>query len=41
MNDSSIDSFLIEGISRKTPLIDIFVLLTKQLKGIKKNNNFP
>ena len=36
MNDSSIDSFLIEGISRKTPLIDIFVLLTKQLKGIQK-----
>ena len=36
INDSAIDSFIIEGVSRKTPLIDIFVLLTKQLKGIKK-----
>ena len=36
INDSTIDSFIIEGLSRKTPLIDIFVLLTKQLKGIKK-----
>ena len=36
INDSVIDSFILEGLSRKTPLIDIFVLLTKQLKGIKK-----
>ncbi len=36
VNDSTIDSFMIEGLSQKTPLIDIFVLLTKQLKGIKK-----
>ena len=36
INDSAIDSFLIEGVSRKIPLIDIFVLLIKQLKGIKK-----
>ena len=36
INDSTIDSFIIEGLSKTTPLIDIFVLLTKQLKGIKK-----
>ena len=36
INDSVIDSFIIEGLSETTPLIDIFVLLTKQLKGIKK-----
>ena len=36
INDSSINSFIIEGLSRETPLIDIFVLLIKQLKGIKK-----
>ena len=36
INDSAIDSFIIEGLSRKTPLIDIFVLLIKQLKGIKR-----
>ena len=36
VNDYAIDSFIIEGLSQKTPLIDIFVLLTKQLKGIKK-----
>ncbi len=36
VNDYVIDSFIIEGLSQKTPLIDIFVLLTKQLKGIKK-----
>ena len=35
-NDLAIDSFIIEGLSRKTPLIDIFVLLIKQLKGIKR-----
>ena len=36
INDSSINSFIIEGLSREAPLIDIFVLLIKQLKGIKK-----
>ncbi len=36
INDLAIDSFIIEGLSRKTPLIDIFVLLIKQLKGIKR-----
>ena len=36
VNDSAIDSFILEGLSQKTPLIDIFVLLTKKLKGIKK-----
>ena len=36
VNDSVIDSFIIEGLSKQTPLIDIFVLLTKQIKGIKK-----
>ena len=35
-NDSVINSFIIEGLSNKTPLIDIFVLLTNELKGIKK-----
>ena len=36
INDSSINSFIIEGLSIETLLIDIFVLLIKQLKGIKK-----
>ena len=36
VNDSVIDSFIIEGLSKQIPLIDIFVLLTKQIKGIKK-----
>ena len=35
-NDSVINSFIIEGLSNKTPLIDIFFLFTNELKGIKK-----
>ena len=36
VKDSTINSFIIEGLSTKTPLIDIFILLTKQVNDIKK-----
>ena len=35
-NDSMVDSFMITGLDSKTPLIDIFVLLSREFKGIKK-----
>ena len=36
VNDSAINSFLIEGFSKNIPLIDIFILLSKQVNDIKK-----
>ena len=36
VKDSSINSFLIEGFSKNIPLIDIFILLTKQVNDINK-----
>ena len=36
VKDSSINSFMIEGLSKKIPLIDIFILLSKQVNDIKK-----
>ena len=36
VKDSSINSFLIEGFSKNIPLIDIFILLTKQVNYINK-----
>ena len=36
VNDSTINSFMIEGLSKNIPLIDIFILLSKQVNDIKK-----
>ena len=36
VKDSSINSFLIEGFSKNIPLIDIFILLTKQVNDNNK-----
>ena len=36
VNSSSINSLMIEGLTNKIPLIDIFILLSKQVNDIKK-----
>ena len=36
VNNSSINSLMIEGLTKKIPLIDIFILLSKQVNDIKK-----
>ena len=38
VNSSTINSLMIEGLTNKIPLIDIFILLSKQVNDIKKIN---